>query len=272
MCLLGMVVYSMGWLVWYLLLLQIIVGMNDKQLEKLAKAKDVMKCSIRDLGFCVATKRDGATTVAATSFLAWKNGIEVFATGGIGGVSRGAEVSMDVSADLIAVATIPVIIVCAGIKSILSIPQTLEYLETQGVPVVTLGSDEFPAFFTRHSGCKSLMRVDTPEECASIFYESTKLGLKGMIVAVPISEADEADAKDIQAAQDQAIKEANDKGIFGRDLTPFLLKRVNELTRGGSLKSNIALIKQNADIGAKIAVALANLRNAEKPIVPIKSV
>jgi hypothetical protein len=190
-------------------------------------------------------------------------GIPIFVTGGIGGVHRGAEATMDVSADLSELGRTPVAVVCAGIKSILDIPKTLEVLETQGVAVVALGTDEFPAFFTPASGCAAPLRVDTPAQVAQMIDASRRLRLdSGMVIAVPIPASQAADAAPLQLAQDQAIAESVAQKVGGRDVTPFLLARVNELTHGKSLVANIALIKNNAKVGAQIAASFAAIARA----------
>ena len=242
------------------------VGLDDDELEMFAKAgpQRVQKCSRRDLAAVVARRGHGATTVSSTMLLSRLAGIDVFVTGGIGGVHRGAEDSMDVSADLTELGRTPVCVVCAGVKSILDIPRTLEVLETQGVAVVALGTDEFPAFFTRSSGCASPLRVDSTEQVASLLHAGAKLGLgSGTLVAVPIPAEAEADAGPVQAAIDQALAEVASEGVLGRDVTPYVLGRVNELTSGASLAANIALIRNNAAQGAAIAVELAALRRRE---------
>lgn len=216
-----------------------IVGLDDAQLERLARlgAARVRKCSRRDLGPLISRRGHGATTVSATMVLAQQAGVRVFVTGGIGGVHRGGELSMDVSADLQELGRTPVAVVCAGIKSILDIPRTLEVLESEGVPVLTLCSDELPAFFTRHSHCKSPHRVENATEAAGVIAAQERLGLScGVLIAVPIPEEAEAEAEPVQRAIEKALDEAEQSGISGPAATPFLLKRVNELTDGSSLK------------------------------------
>jgi pseudouridine-5'-phosphate glycosidase/pseudouridine kinase len=193
-------------------------------------------------------------------------GVRVFVTGGIGGVHRGGELSLDISADLCELGRTPVCVVCAGAKSILDIPRTLEFLETQGVAVLALGTDDFPAFFTRRSGCPAPTRVETAHEAAAVVHASSTLGLSsGTLVAVPIPESAEAEAGKVQGAIEQALAEAGAAGVAGRDTTPFLLKRIAELTGGDSLASNIALIKNNAAVGAQIATSLAELQRRTAP-------
>lgn len=207
----------------------------------------------------MARKMNGSTTVAGTMYLAHLAGIKIFVTGGIGGVHRGAEQTFDISADLLELSKTPVGVVCAGVKSILDIPKTLEYLETMGVPVVSYGSDDFPDFFTRSSGCKSVFRCDTPDDCAAMVNSQfNELGLQtGMIFAVPIPEDKAADSQVIKGAISTALAEADEQRIGGAEITPFLLKRVNELTGGESSASNVELIKNNAQLGARIAVQLS---------------
>ena len=240
------------------------VGLTEDELERFAQlgsAGEVAKVSRRDLAHCVSLRRHGGTTVACTMLLAHMAGISTFVTGGIGGVHRGGHDSMDVSADLCELGRTPVTVVSAGAKSILDIERTLEFLETQGVAVMALGADEFPAFFTRSSGCRSPARVDSPEEAAAVQFASEQLQLQsGMLIGVPIPEAAQAEAATVQTAIESALSEADAEGVAGRDITPFLLRRVNELTRGASLRANIALIKNNAAIGAQMAGELSRLR------------
>lgn len=237
------------------------VGLNDESLKKLALlGHKARKCSRRDLAVAVAENGDGATTVAATMFIAHLAGIKVFVTGGIGGVHRGVEETMDISADLTEFGRTPVAVICAGAKSILDIPRTLEFLETQGVTVVSLGVDQFPAFFTRNSGVPTPLRLNTTEECGKLVAANNKLQLQsGVVIAVPIPLEQEADSVMIVQATDKALKELEAKGIKGREVTPYLLARVNELTGGESLKSNIALVKNNCKVGSEIAKHLSLL-------------
>jgi len=208
----------------------------------------------------IAQKKVGSTTVSATSLLASMAGIKIFATGGLGGVHRGGEVSMDISADLTELGRTPITVVCAGAKSLLDIGRTLEYLETQGVSVLGYKTDEFPAFFTRKSGFKGITRVEDVTEVAKMIQVNSQLGLgSGTVLGVPIKEEHEAEAMLVEGAIQRAIQECENKRITGRDITPFLLGRVNELTGGESLKSNIELIKQNARIASEIAVELSKL-------------
>ena len=230
-------------------------GLSKDEIEYLGKAgTKVAKASRRDIAALVARKADGATTVTTTMMIAHRAGISIFATGGIGGVHRGAEVTMDISADLEELGNTPVMVVCAGAKSILDLGLTLEYLETKGVPVIGYGTDELPAFYTRHSGFGVDYRADSPEELAAMFKAQRGLGLKGgMLVTNPIPEEYSMDKAVIDAAIDQAIKEASEKGIKGKETTPFLLAKVVELTGGDSLDSNIALVLNNARLAAKTA-------------------
>ena len=230
-------------------------GLSKDEIEYLGKAgTKVAKASRRDIAALVARKADGATTVTTTMMIAHMAGISIFATGGIGGVHRGAEVTMDISADLEELGNTPVMVVCAGAKSILDLGLTLEYLETKGVPVIGYGTDELPAFYTRHSGFGVDYRADSPEELAAMFKAQRGLGLKGgMLVTNPIPEEYSMDKAVIDAAIDQAIKEAAENGIKGKQATPFLLAKVVELTGGDSLDSNIALVLNNARLAAKTA-------------------
>ena len=230
-------------------------GLSKDEIEYLGKSgRNVAKTSRRDIAALVARKADGATTVTTTMMIAHMAGISIFATGGIGGVHRGAEVTMDISADLEELGNTPVMVVCAGAKSILDLGLTLEYLETKGVPVIGYGTDELPAFYTRHSGFGVDYRADSPEELAAMFKAQRDLGLKGgMLVTNTIPEEYSMDKAVIDAAIDQAIKEASEKGIKGKETTPFLLAKVVELTGGDSLDSNIALVLNNARLAAKTA-------------------
>lgn len=235
------------------------IGLSASELEELAQnGSSFTKTARRDISHVVARKGNGATTVSATMFFAAKVGIHVFVTGGIGGVHRGGENTMDVSSDLTELGRTPVAVICAGVKSILDIPRTLEYLETQGVPVIGYGTEEFPAFFTRRSRCKVPCRVDTPIECAELIGASLALDLQsGVLIGVPIPEEHAAVAKPIESAIDRALLEATDQQVCGSAITPFLLKRVSELTGGASLAANIELVKNNARVGAQISVALS---------------
>ena len=234
-------------------------GLSQEEIEHLGKAgRSVAKASRRDLPALVARGVDGATTVATTMIIAHMAGISIFATGGIGGVHRGAEVTMDISADLEELAQTPVMVVCAGAKSILDLGLTLEYLETKGVPVIGYGTEELPAFYTRKSGFGVDYRVDSPEELAAIFRAQRGLNYKGgMLVTNPIPEEYAMDKAVIDAAIEQALAEAREQGIHGKETTPFLLAKVVELTGGDSLESNIQLVLNNARLSARTAAELA---------------
>ena len=236
-------------------------GLTAEEIEYFGKkGQDITKASRRDLAVICARGLDGATTVTTTMIIAHMAGIKVFATGGIGGVHRGAETTMDISADLEELGQTPVMVVCAGAKSILDLGLTLEYLETKGVPVIGYGTSELPAFYTRQSGFGVDYRVDTPEELARIFKASHDMGLKsGMLVTNPIPEEFAMPKSVIDAAIEQAIGECNEKGIKGKETTPFLLARVAELTGGDSLASNIRLVYNNAKVAAQTAVHYCNL-------------
>ena len=233
-------------------------GLSPDEIEYLGKAgPKVAKASRRDLAAIVARGADGATTVTTTMIIAHMAGIKVFATGGIGGVHRGAEVTMDISADLEGLGSTPVMVVCAGAKSILDLGLTLEYLETKGVPVIGYGTDELPAFYTRRSGFGVDYRVDSPEELATMFKAHLALGMKGgMLVTNPIPEEYAMDKAVIDAAIEQALSDAKAAGIHGKETTPFLLAKVVELTGGDSLESNIRLVLNNATVAAKTAVEM----------------
>jgi len=236
-------------------------GLTPEEIEYLGKkGPAVTKASRRDLAVLAARGEDGATTVTTTMMIAHMAGIQIFATGGIGGVHRGAETTMDISADLEELAATPVMVVCAGAKSILDLGLTLEYLETHGVPVIGYGTKELPAFYTRKSGFEVDYRMDTPAELAAAFHAARELGLRGgMLVANPIPEAYSMDAQVINRAIDQAIAEAREQGVHGKATTPFLLARVKDLTGGDSLDSNIQLVFNNARLAAQVACALCEL-------------
>ncbi|MBR6346490.1 MAG: pseudouridine-5'-phosphate glycosidase [Bacteroidales bacterium] len=233
-------------------------GLTPEQIEYLGKkGREVTKASRRDLPVLVARSEDGATTVTTTMIIAAIAGIKVFATGGIGGVHRGAEKTMDISADLEELARTPVMVICAGAKSILDLGLTLEYLETKGVPVIGYGTDELPAFYTRRSGFKVDYRIDTPEQLAEAFRAKLEMGLGGgMLVTNPIPEEYSMDPAVINAAIDAAIAEASEKGIHGKETTPFLLARIKDITGGDSLASNIQLVLNNAKLAARTAACL----------------
>ncbi|WP_426035190.1 pseudouridine-5'-phosphate glycosidase [Cypionkella sp. TWP1-2-1b2] len=233
---------------------RILIGLTDQQLDALGQAPEVMKISRADIAACIAKGAVGATTVAATMICARLAGIDVFATGGIGGVHRGAELSFDISADLPELGETAVTVIAAGAKAILDLPKTLEYLETKGVPVIAFGQDAFPAFWSRDSGLKAPLRMDTAAEIAAAQLMRTRLGLPGgQLVANPIPLADEIPRDEINPAIEQALSEAAAQGIAAKEVTPFLLQRIFELTAGRSLVSNIALVLNNARLGAAIA-------------------
>ncbi|HEU0212915.1 MAG TPA: pseudouridine-5'-phosphate glycosidase [Jiangellaceae bacterium] len=235
------------------------VGLDAEALELLAASPDVTKVSVRDLPYVIARGTHGATTVAATMRLASQAGISVFVTGGLGGVHRGAQQTFDTSADLTELATTNVAVVSAGVKSILDIGLTLEALETLGVPVLAFGTDEFPAFFSRSSGHPAPARVDTPQEVAAVMAAKWDLGISGgLAVVCPIPADDEIPADEIDRIIEQALADA--RGISGKDVTPYLLARIVEMTGGASLTANIALVKNNARVGAQVAAEYAALR------------
>ncbi|WP_412729237.1 pseudouridine-5'-phosphate glycosidase [Cytobacillus praedii] len=233
------------------------IGLSDEDLEFLGTSKDIEKASRRDLPYLIANKKNGATTVASTMICAQLAGIEVFVTGGIGGVHREAETTMDISADLQELAQTNVAVICAGAKSILDLGLTLEYLETHGVPVVGYETDALPAFFTRTSPFNVNYRVNTAEEAAAMIRTKWELGLNGgVVIANPIPEADALDEAFITNVIESALREAKENNIEGKKVTPFLLSKVKELTEGKSLIANIALVKHNAEVGSRIAVSL----------------
>lgn len=235
---------------------QIHVGMTDEQLENFGRA-DCCKVSRRDLSMVVGLKKDGATTVAATMLIAHMAEIRIFVTGGLGGVHRGAEETWDVSADLTELGRTPVAVVCAGAKSILDIPKTLEYLETQGVVVIGLRTEMFPAFFTPSSGLPVPIMCKSEQQVAAIVDAQWRLGLQsGLVIGNPVPASVAAETAVIEEATNKALAELSAKGISGREATPFLLKTINDLTGGESLRANIELIKHNALVGARIAVNL----------------
>jgi pseudouridine-5'-phosphate glycosidase len=237
------------------------VGLSDEQLEFFGKnGKSCHKCSRRDLPYVIAEKKNGATTVSGTILIANMVGIEIMATGGIGGVHRGGEVTMDVSADLTELGRTPVTVFCAGVKSILDIKRTLEVLETQGVAVLGFQTDIFPAFFTRASGCHAPLSVPSVDAVAAFVRAQKSLKTtSGAVVGIPLPKHAEADASVVEAAIQQSLRELQEKQIEGRDVTPYVLKRVNELTQGKSLKANLALVKHNIDIASQVAAKYAQL-------------
>ena len=232
-------------------------GLTPEEIEYFGKkGTAIAKASRRDLAALCAKGEDGATTVTTTMMIAHMAGISIFATGGIGGVHRGAQQTFDISADLEELAHTPVMVVCAGAKAILDLPLTLEYLETHGVPVIGYGTKELPAFYTRHSGLEVDYRLDTPQEIASLFQAQHALGLQGgILVTNPIPEAYSMDADVINGAIEEALMEMEEKGIHGKACTPFLLAKVAALTGGNSLASNIQLVFNNAKLATEIAVA-----------------
>ena len=238
-----------------------VVGMSPDEIEEFGKRQGIAKVSRRDLPVIYAKKMWGATTVATTMILAAQAGIEVFVTGGIGGVHRGAEKTMDISADLQELAKTNVTVVCAGAKAILDLPLTLEYLETMGVPVLGFKTDELPAFYSSHSGLKVDYKVDSPAEMAAIIKEKRENGLVGGILLTnPIPEKYEMKKEIIDAAIEKALIEMEKKGIKGKDCTPFLLKTIVELTGGDSLESNIELVLNNAKVGSQVAIEYAKIK------------
>lgn len=236
-------------------------GLTKEQLEYFAKAKDVWKVSLRDMPYVITKKLYGATTVAATMRIASMAGIKIFVTGGIGGVHRNANETMDISADLTEMEQTSVAVVSAGIKSILDIRLTLEYLETKGIPVVTIGQDEFPSFYSSKSGFKSPLRLDNLNDVALMLHTKWQMGLNGsVLIANPVPPKQEIDAKEMEVHIQKALNTANEKKISGKDVTPFLLQYIAENTKGESLEANIALIKNNAKAGAALAVAYSSTR------------
>ena len=234
------------------------VGLSIEMLDALASSRDVLKLSRADLSVALATGATGSTTVAATMIAARAAGIEVFATGGIGGVHRGAETSFDISADLDELAQTPVVVVCAGAKAILDLPLTLEALETRGVPVIAYGTDELPAFWSRRSGIIAPMRIDDPAVVARAHRTRGALGIPGgALVCNPVPTEDEIPFERVSQWIAQALAEAHDRGVSGKEVTPHLLARMNELSGGESLRANVSLVRNNARMAARIAVALA---------------
>jgi len=237
------------------------VGLTNEQLEYFANAKDVWKVSLRDMPYVISKNLYGATTVAATMRIAAMAGIRIFVTGGIGGVHRDAASTMDISADLTEMTQTSVAVVSAGVKSILDIGLTLEYLETKGIPVITYGQQEFPSFYSRKSGFISPLRSDTVKEIAAIIATKWKLGLNGaVLIANPVPADQEIAADEMEVYIQKALDVVKEKKISGKEVTPFLLKYIAEHTKGESLEANIALIKHNAKIGAEIAVEYACIK------------
>ncbi len=236
---------------------RITIGLSSEELEWLGTAKDVLKLSRADLPYAVTARRHGSTTVAATMICAHLAGISVFATGGIGGVHRGAETTFDISADLEELSRTPVTVVCSGAKAVLDLPKTLEYLETKGVPVIGYRTDEFPAFWSRSSGLRAPIRLDAPEDIAALVRTKHQLGLEGgVLVANPVPVSDEIPPAEMAQHIEGALAEAAGSGVSGKDVTPFLLARIVATTGGRSLAANVALVRSNAALAAQIAGAL----------------
>ena len=234
------------------------VGLSEAELEHVAQSPNMAKASVRDLPILIAGQQDGATTVASTMRIAAMAGIRVFATGGIGGVHRGVETTADVSADLTELALSPVAVISAGAKAILDLPRTLEMLETLSVPVIGYQCDEFPAFYSRSSGLRIPATADTPEQIAAILAARWRLSnVGGALIANPIPSADEIPARKIEAQIAVALQDAKSKGIAGKDVTPFLLARIRDLTQGESQRANVALALNNAQLGARIARSIS---------------
>lgn len=238
------------------------VGLSKEQIDFFGKEKNVWKVSLRDMPYIISQKLLGATTVAATMRIADWAGIKIFVTGGTGGVHRGAESSMDISADLTEMENTSVAVVAAGVKSILDIGLTLEYLETKGIPVVTFGQDEFPSFYSSKSGFQTPLRLDTTESIAQLLKAKWHLGLNGsVLIANPVPKEYEIDANKMETHINEALTAARQNHIAGKEATPFILKYIADHTHGESLEANIALIKHNAKIGAQIAVALNRIND-----------
>ena len=236
---------------------EIIVGLQQEEIKELASRQGVKKISRQDLAFAVSQGWSGGTTVAATMIVARRAGIEIFATGGIGGVHRGGENTLDISADLEELARTGVVVFCAGVKSILDIGRTLEYLETRGIPVIGYRTDEFPAFYCPRSGFPAPLRLDSPEEIGDFWKKEKELQLGGgAVVACPIPEKEGIKAEEMEQALNQALQEAQEEGITGKGVTPFLLQRVNEYSQGQTLQANQFLIKNNAAIAARVSRVL----------------
>ncbi len=233
------------------------IGLEEDELKNLAGISSPQKISRQDLAFVSSKGLSGGTTVAATMFLARRAGIDIFATGGIGGVHRGAERTFDISADLEELARTEIAVFCAGVKSILDIGRTLEYLETRGVPVIGFGTDEFPAFFSDKSGFLAPLRLDSPEEVASLLKHKKDLGLEGgAVIACPVPEGQGVSRREMEKALELSLKDAEKEGVTGKGVTPFLLQRMSEHTRGRTLEANQALIRNNASIAARVCQKL----------------
>lgn len=242
-----------------------VIGLNDQQIQSIAERAGVAKVNLANLAYVIAEGGWGATTVASSLHLANLAGVKVFATGGIGGVHRGAGESFDISADLMALARYPVITVCAGAKAILDLPKTMEVLETLGAPVIGYQTDELPAFYSRSSGLKLDLRADSPEQIAKTALTHWRMGFStGVLVTAPVPAEDEIPANEIKDVIDEALGAAAKQGVSGKAVTPFLLSRISERTQGRALRANIALLKNNARIAGAIAVALANQEKADQ--------
>jgi len=237
------------------------VGLTKEKLEHFASAKNVWKVSLRDMPIVISKNLSGATTVAATMRIAAMAGIKIFVTGGIGGVHRNAQQTMDISADLTEMENTSVAVVSAGVKSILDIGSTLEYMETKGIPVVTMGQEEFPGFYSRKSGYATPLRLDSADEIARMLFTKWQIGIEGsVLIANPVPQNQEIDADKIESYIQAALRSAEKNKITGKDITPFLLKFIAENTKGESLEANIALIKNNAKTGSQIAVSYSQLK------------
>ncbi len=234
---------------------RLLAGLSDEQIRFVAKSEEIKKVSIRDLPIAIARQWNGATTVASTTWIAHRAGISVFATGGIGGVHRGS--NKDISADLPALATTPLVVVCSGAKIVLDLAATREWLETYGITVVGYQCDEMPAFYSRRSGLPIDVRADSPDDVAEIFRAQQELALeRALLVTVPVPEEFEVPAENLERTLDAALQEAESQQISGRELTPFLLLRMAQASEGATLKANIALLENNARVAAQIAAAL----------------
>jgi pseudouridine-5'-phosphate glycosidase len=235
---------------------QLCAGLTEQQVSLIAESADIKKVSIRDLPIAVAQRWNGATTVASTSWIAERAGIQVFATGGIGGVHRGA--LPDISGDLPALATIPIVVVCSGAKIVLDLPATREWLETYGITVLGYQCDELPAFYSRSSGLQIDARVDSPAEVAEVFRAQQAMGIKrALLVTVPVPEEFEVPAAELERTLEDALEAAERDGVTGRELTPFLLSSMSQASAGATLRANIALLENNARVASQIAIALA---------------
>lgn len=237
---------------------QIVIGLSDSEIERFAQEKDVFKVSRGDISFCLQQRRTGATTVSATMYAASQAGIKIFATGGLGGVHRGVETSFDISTDLFELSQTNVAVVCSGVKSILDVPKTLEYLETMGVPLIGYKTHHFPLFYAAEGPVLN-KKIDSPQEAAEIIHMQSQLSLKGLVIANPIPAQYSLEVNDVEASILEAEKCREEQGITGKAVTPFLLKKLGELTDGRTLKANVELLKNNARVAAEIAVKLAKI-------------